>query len=191
MAESDERILVERACRGEVSAFREIVERYQRQIYFVSLNFTGNHHDAEDVLQDVLIKAYRSLHKFRGEAKLGSWLHRITINTCIDRERRTMAATASTEEIAGFAEQNPGSNPERRTEADRIRGHIDRALRALTPLERSVFILRNYNDLKIKEVAQVLGRSEGTVKNMLWRALKKLKKELAFYRKELGLEASK
>jgi RNA polymerase sigma-70 factor (ECF subfamily) len=191
MAENDERMLVERAVRGEVSAFREIVERYKRQIYFVSLNFTGNHHDAEDVMQEVLIKAYRSLDKFRGDAKLASWLHRITINTCLDRERRAVVAITSTEEIAGFAAQNPGSNPERSTEADRIRGHIDRALGALTPLERSVFILRNYNDLPIREVAQVLGRSEGTVKNMLWRALKKLQKELAFYRKELGLEASK
>jgi RNA polymerase sigma factor (sigma-70 family) len=101
----------------------------------------------------------------------------------------------SSEEIEGyanrFAEPHLRGNPEKNTEAARIQEHIQVALSALTPLERSVFVLRNYNDLPLKEVAKVLGRSEGTVKNMLWRALQKLQKELAFYRKELGLEATK
>ena len=190
----DEHMLVEMARRGDIAAFREIVERYKRQIYMVSFDFTGNHHDAEDILQDVLIKAYRSLKSFRGDSRLRTWLHRITINTCVDRKRRLALPTTSSEEIADFSERfataDPGSNPEKSAEAARIQKHIQDALGKLTPLERSVFILRNYNQLQIKEVAEVLDRSEGTVKNMLWRALKKLQKELAFYRKELGLEAN-
>jgi RNA polymerase sigma-70 factor (ECF subfamily) len=191
--ESDENILVERASGGDMSAFREIVDRYQRQIYSISYDFTGNHHDAEDILQEVLIKVYRSLNRFRGDSRLSTWLHRITINTCLDKTRRASLPVASSEELVPdrFAADSPSGNPEKSTEATRIQSHIENALRTLTPLERSVFILRNYKELPIKDVAQVLGRSEGTVKNMLWRALKKLQKELEFYRKELGLEAIK
>jgi RNA polymerase sigma-70 factor (ECF subfamily) len=177
-----------------MSAFQEIVERHQKQIYYLSLDFTGNHHDAEDVLQEVLIKAHRSLKTFRGHSRLSTWFHRITINTCIDLTRRVSPLTTSTEDEPGcerLVEHSPNSNPEEKTEAGRIQTHIEEALQHLTPLERSVFVLRTYHQLPIKEAAQILGRSEGTVKNMLWRALRKLQKELSFYRKELGLETSK
>jgi RNA polymerase sigma-70 factor (ECF subfamily) len=195
MEQRDERMLVERASGGDMSAFREIVERYKRQIYSVSLDFTGNHHDAEDVLQEVLMKVYRSLHKFRGDARLSTWLYRVTMNTCLDRRRKASPPTTSSEEVPLFTERfaatDPQSDPERSAESTRIQEHIDDALAALTPLERSVFVLRNYSGLPLKEVARVLGKSEGTVKNMLWRALRKLQKELAFYRRELGLETAK
>ena len=193
--EIDERTLVERARKGDVSAFQQIVERYQKQIYFVAIDFTGNHHDAEDVLQEVLIKAYRSLSAFRGDSRLGTWIHRITVNTCLDRARKTSLPTTSTEDLPGYVdyliETSPSTNPERNAEAGSIQAHIDAAVQRLTPLERSVFVLRNYNQLPIKEVARILGRSEGTVKNMLWRALQKLQRDLSFYRKELGLEVTK
>jgi len=178
-----------------MSAFREIVELYKHQIYSVSLDFTGNHHDAEDVVQEVLIKVYRSLHKFRGDARLSTWLHRVTVNTCLDRRRKASVPTTSSEEIPQYAERfaasDPQCNPEKAAELNRMQEQIDGALSSLTPLERSVFVLRNYSGLPLKEVARVLGRSEGTVKNMLWRALRKLQKELAIYGRELGLEASK
>jgi RNA polymerase sigma-70 factor (ECF subfamily) len=171
------------------------VEKYQVQIYRLSLNFTGNHHDAEDVLQDVLLKAYRSLPKFRGDSGLGTWLHRITINTCLDRGRRCTIPTVSSDETPSdssrYEERSAGTNPERRAEAALIQAHIERALRRLTPMERAVFVLRSYDQLSIKEVSGMLGRSQGTIKNILWRALKKLQQELAFYRKELGLEGPK
>jgi RNA polymerase sigma-70 factor (ECF subfamily) len=193
--ETDERFLVEKARKGDMSAFQEIVERHKNQIYYLSLDFTGNHHDAEDVLQEVLIKAHRSLKTFKGNSRLRTWFHRITINTCIDLTRRASPAITSAEDLPGCCERlveySPNSNPEKKTEAERIQLHIEEALQQLTPLERSVFILRTYHQLPIKEAAQILGRSEGTVKNMLWRAIQKLQKELSFYRKELGLEASK
>ena len=195
IVEIDEKTLVERARKEDVSAFRQLVERYQKQIYHVSLDFTGNHHDAEDVVQDVLIKAYRSLGTFRGDSRFSTWIHRITINTCLDRARRMSLPTTSTEELPGyvdyFIERSPSMNPERSAEAGLIQKHIDAAVQRLTPLERSVFILRSYNELSIKEVARILDRSEGTIKNMLWRALQKLQRDLSFYRKELGLEVNK
>jgi RNA polymerase sigma-70 factor (ECF subfamily) len=194
MKKADEKILVRKAASGDVSAFREITERHQRQIYCVAHDFTGNHHDAEDILQEVLIKAHRSMGAFQGKAKLSSWFHRITINSCIDRERRASLPTTAIEELSQnsgrLVEFNPRTNPEQQAESARIQKHIDQALRRLSPLERSVFILRQYQQLPIREVAQVLERSEGTVKNILWRALKKLQKELAFYKRDFGFEAS-
>ena len=72
---TDENVLIQRARNGESAAFRELVERYQKKIYYLSLDLTGNHHDAEDLSQEVFIKAFRSLDGFRGDEKLSSWLY--------------------------------------------------------------------------------------------------------------------
>ena len=77
---NEEQVLVECAHNGEMGAFRELVERYKKKVYYLSFDLTGNHHDAEDLSQEVFIKAYRSLKNFRGDAKLNSWLYRINRN---------------------------------------------------------------------------------------------------------------
>lgn len=189
---NEEQVLIQRARNGEIGAFRELVERYKKKIYYLSLDLTGNHHDAEDLSQEVFIKAYRSLKNFRGDAKFNSWLYRITVNTCISQRRKKSVAAMTLQEdfdsdnSPQFFNQGESSrNPERSAEAVLMQQHIDHALQQLTPRERSVFVLRHYNDLPLKEIAQVLKISEGTVKSMLFRAIQRLQKELAFYRKEI------
>ncbi|MCI0618520.1 sigma-70 family RNA polymerase sigma factor, partial [bacterium] len=85
---SDEQELISRAQQGDTVAFQEIIDRYKKQVYYLSLDLTGNHHDAEDLSQEVLVKAYTSLHKFRGESKISSWLHRIAVNAHLDEHRK-------------------------------------------------------------------------------------------------------
>jgi RNA polymerase sigma-70 factor (ECF subfamily) len=187
-----ERRLVKEAKNGNISAFREIVQEYQNKIFYLSLDFTGNREDAEDVLQEVLMKAYRSISKFKGEASIGTWLHRIAVNTCLDRKRvMTKVRYAFNEqgEEREFEppELRPVGNPEKLTESGKILEHIERATRRLAPLEKSVFILRHYHQYSTREVAEMLDRSEGTIKNVLFRSLKKLQKELSFYREEIGI----
>jgi RNA polymerase sigma-70 factor (ECF subfamily) len=189
---NDEQALVERARNGEMGAFRELVELYKKKIYYLSLDLTGNHHDAEDLSQEVFIKAYRSLKNFRGDAKFNSWLYRITVNTCISqRRKKSVAAMTLQEDFESestprfFSESESSHNPERHAEASLMQQHIDSALQQLTPRERSIFVLRHYNDLPLKEIAQILKITEGTVKSMLFRAIQRLQKELAFYRKEI------
>jgi RNA polymerase sigma-70 factor (ECF subfamily) len=189
---NDEQALVQRARNGEMGAFRELVELYKKKIYYLSLDLTGNHHDAEDLSQEVFIKAYRSLKNFRGDAKLNSWLYRITVNTCISqRRKKSVAAMTLQEDFESestprfFSESESSHNPERHAEASLMQQHIDSALQQLTPRERSIFVLRHYNDLPLKEIAQILKITEGTVKSMLFRAIQRLQKELAFYRKEI------
>src|ERR1041385_1279174 len=85
----DEHNLLERARNQEGAALQELVDRYKQQVYFLALDLTGNHHDAEDLSQEVFMKAFTSIQGFRGDSKLSSWLHRITVNTFIDQRRKS------------------------------------------------------------------------------------------------------
>ena len=194
---TDDLAIVERAKRGEEAAFGELVERYKKKIYYLSLDMTGNHHDAEDMSQEVFIRAYRSLDGFRGNAKFSTWLYRIAVNMGLDRRRNKMTAAVmpweNMESVAVFHAADRRSNPfdpEKQAESSLIRQHIDKALLRLNAKERSVFVLRHYHDLKLDEIADVLHVSIGTVKSSLFRALQRLQKELAFYREEFGQERS-
>src|SRR5919201_3256309 len=92
MADSD---LISRAASGDPAAFQALVERHRSMVYRVAYQFAGNHHDAEDIAQEVFIKVYRSLDKFRQDAQLSSWLYRIVMNACIDHRRRHVPAGSS------------------------------------------------------------------------------------------------
>jgi len=194
----NEKLLVERARSGEIAAFRELVEQHKKKIYYLALDLTGNHHDAEDLSQEVFIQAYRSLAHFRGESKLSSWLYRIAVNTNINKHRkkslRAMKLGESLDEMkqdrSDVVNSGTEADPEARAEAGVMQMHIERALGGLTPRERSVFVLRHYNDLPLKEIAQTLKISKGTVKSTLFRAIRRLQKELSFYREDMGLEYS-
>lgn len=192
----DEKVLVERANNGEVSAFREIVERYQKKIYYLAYDLTGNHHSAEDLSQEVFIKVFRSLKNFRGDAKFSSWLYRITVNTWISQYRKKSSTALKLWDDFSDSENKPDfyvpadnhHNPEQFAEASLIQQQIEKALAKLSPRERSIFVMRHYNDLKQKDIADILGITVGTVKSTLFRAIKRLQNELSFYRKYPGLE---
>lgn len=192
----EEQSLIERARNGETAAFRELVERHKKKIYYLALDMTGNHHDAEDMSQEVFIKAYRYLNSFRGDAKLSSWLYRITVNTCYDHRRKksltSMEFKENLDEMGTAQQTSTGEhvseNPEQRAEASVIQNHIQNALQRLSLKERSVFVLRHYNHFQLKEIAYIMDISLGTVKSTLFRAVERLQKELSFYRADLGLE---
>ena len=191
---TDEQVLITRAQRGDTDAFRELVERSKINVYRLAYDMTGSRHDAEDLSQEVFVKAYRALPKFRSESKWSTWLYRITTNVCIDHNRsrsKTMEyRDALTSDDATSEPNHPrsSSNPDRSTEASMIQRNIEQALGQLAPQERSVFVLRHYHDLPLKEIAATMEISEGTVKSYLFRALQRLRRELAFYKKDLGLE---
>lgn len=188
--------MVRRAREGDLAAFRTIVDQNKLAVFRLAYDMTGNRHDAEDISQEVFVKAYRSLDRFRGEAKLSSWLYRITVNACHDlRSRKAWATMRPDGELeerreAPMFHGNTRDNPEAAAEGTVMQGHIDAALQRLTPRERAIFTLRHYHDLSLREIADVLTISEGTVKSMLFRALKRLQKELRFYRNDLGVQRS-
>jgi len=192
----EERILIKQAQNGDMSAFRELVEKYKRLIVFFAYDLTGNYQDAEDLSQEVFVKMFRSLKELRNETSLCSWLFRITINTWISLTRtanfklRRKQEPLEEEKLSShsiFSELS-GGNPEKSAEASLIQQHIRRALQELSLRERSVFVLRHYHDLRLKEIAEILNIAEGTVKSLLYRAIKKLQKSLAFYRQDIERE---
>src|SRR5918998_1225740 len=107
MADSD---LISRAAGGDHAAFQALVERHRSMVYRVAYQFAGNHHDAEDIAQEVFIKVYRSLDRFRHDAQLTSWLYRIVMNACIDHRRRQ--APAGSAPFGEEAEQRLQNTPE-------------------------------------------------------------------------------
>ena len=193
---SNEQELVERIQRGEQGAFQEFVERYKKKVYYMAYDLTSNHHDAEDLSQEVFIKVYRSLKGFRGESRLNSWLYRITINAHLNKKRKKSLSAMELQEDFSQAQSDTNlhgtgafeRNPEHHAAASVVQKHIDQALEKLSPRERSVFVLRHYKEMSLKEVAATLEISEGTVKSLLFRSLRKMQGALAFYRQELGLE---
>ncbi|MEE8583753.1 MAG: sigma-70 family RNA polymerase sigma factor, partial [Acidobacteriota bacterium] len=108
--------------------FDRVVQLHQRKIYFLALDLTGNHHDAEDLAQEVFFKAYKGLKRFRGEAGLSTWLHRITVNTNIDRQRKRSEAVMKRQRswddeenpLPPLPDLNPDRNPEKSAEAATI-----------------------------------------------------------------------
>lgn len=192
----DERALVRRVQDGDASAFEELVEGYKQQVYYLALDLSGNHHDAEDLSQEVFIKAFRGFARFRRGAKISSWLHRITVNAYIDSKRKkahkmVTLVDKKTEDdfdpLEAAADEVTG-NPERAAAAAGIQEHLDTALRHLSEQERAVFVLRHYHDMSLKEISRTLDVAEGTVKSLLFRSVRKLRDQLSFYTKELGLE---
>lgn len=175
-------------------AFRELVDGYQRQVYFLALDLTGNHSDAEDIAQEAFIKAYRYIGKFRGDAQFGTWIYRITVNCYIDSRRKKQVMTVPIHESKDSKNQrlpqvqpvSPQPEPGRQLDAQMLQGQINSALKQLSPKERSVFVLRHYNEMPLKEIGQTLDIAEGTVKSLLFRAVKRLQKELACYRPGTG-----
>ena len=190
MNKNQQRQLAEKARRGDFDAFRRLVEEHQRRIFVVAVDYTSNRADAEDIVQEVLVKAFRSIKKFKGQSSFGTWLYRITVNTCLDfRRKQRVRQTQSLEEsqvVQWVSDEGPG--PEQQARASRVVEEIRRATLTLTPRERTVFIMRHFEQMTTREVATILDRSEGTVKNLLFRAIRKLRDELVHYKGHFGLE---
>lgn len=179
-----EKQLIDRILSGESSAFRKLVEQNKEKMYYLSLDLTGNHHDAEDLSQEVFIKAYRNLDQFRGESSFSSWLYRIAVNTNINKSRKKMATALKKSMSIHTADDrwtsnSPDTNPEQQTDASLLRSHIDSALNRLSMNERCVFVLKHYQDIPLQEIATIMDISIGTVKSTLFRAVRKMRKELA------------
>ena len=197
--EHEEQQIIIRAQEGDHRAFRELVDQFKRPMFKFALELTGDRDEADDLSQQTFIKAYKGLHRYKAQSKIISWLYRIMVNAHIDNRRKqdarggwNQASTGSdnyqsTEPFVATAAEH---NPESSLDAEHMRAAIDRAINALAPKQRSVFIMRHYHDLPLKEIAGILNISTGTVKSQLFRALQRLQKELAIFKPELGIKES-
>jgi len=172
----DERALVDACLAGRREAFDLIVERHRRAVYQLCYRFVNNHEDASDLSQDVFVRAYRGLRKFRGQSSLATWLYRIGVNVCLNR----VGARALPSEPIGdrqFVDTNAGSGTDRLVRAER-QARVRAAIAQLPRKQRATLVLRMYHEMSHQEIADVLGSSVGAVKANFFHALGNLKKLL-------------
>lgn len=179
-SERDDRRLVEEFLKGEEKSFSQLVERYKERIYLLVWRMVRNREDALDLSQEVFIKAYKNLKRFRHESNFYTWIYRIAVNVALNFARRErfksfLSLSDLSERLAS------GSSPSEDMERDQLSGLIDRGIMKLPEKQRMVFILRHYEEMSVKEVAELVGRSEGTIKASYYQAIKKLQKFLKAY----------
>jgi RNA polymerase sigma-70 factor (ECF subfamily) len=171
-----------RACLdGRRDAFDILVQRHQRHVYQLCYRFSGNHEDANDLAQDVFIRAYRGLKTFKGDASLGTWLYRIAVNVCLSRAGRK--GRSETIDPARLANDDRLVSHQEAADAALLRGERAQEVRAaiarLPRKQRAALVLRVYHELPHEEIAGILGSSVGAVKANFFHALNNLKKLLA------------
>jgi RNA polymerase sigma-70 factor (ECF subfamily) len=173
--------LVQACLAGRREAFDVLVERHQRHVYQLCYRFAGNHEDANDLAQDVFIRAYRGLKTFKGHSSLGTWLYRIAVNVCLNkvstkpRSQPVDPQVLANDARAAAVEESAADRLLRGERAAQVRAAIAR----LPKKQRATLVLRVYHDLPHEQIANVLGSSVGAVKANFFHALNNLKKLLS------------
>ena len=177
LAELSDRRLVELCLAGRVEAFDAVVERHQRSVYQLCYRFARRHEDAADLTQEVFLRAYRGLRRFRGDSSLATWLYRIGVNVCLNHVSAKRAPETALDDAPALpaAGDDPASAFAKARESARVR----RAVARLPPKQRATLILRVYQDLPHREIAVALGTTVGAVKANFFHALGNLKRLLA------------
>ena len=177
---STDEVIVERALTGDAEAFGEIVRRWERRIFALNYGMLGREEDARDATQETFLAAFRNLRNFRGEAKVSSWLHRIAVNQCISRQRRSKVRSESAfDEETDSSFSTPVSNsPVHVVEGRQETRAVRRAINSL-PIElRQVVVMKEFEELTFREIAEALDLPLSTVKSRLYTALKQLQMRL-------------
>jgi RNA polymerase sigma-70 factor, ECF subfamily len=191
---NEEQGLVDRARAGDASAFTELVEKYERKIFRLAKNITQNDEDAEDVLQEAFLKAYSNLDSFQGQSKFYTWLVRISVNEALMKLRKRKSdRTVSLDEPHETEEDTVtreiavwDDDPEKKYSRDELKEILDRAVDSLKPGFRTVFMLRDIEELSTEETAEALGISVPAVKSRLLRARLQLRERLTRLFKRKG-----
>jgi RNA polymerase sigma-70 factor, ECF subfamily len=188
VAREDEHQLVAAAKSGDVTAFEELVNRYERKIFRLTMNITRNREDAEDAMQDAFLKSYSHLKTFQGDSRFYTWLVRIAANEALMRLRKRRPNQFSLDEpIEGDDDLIPrelqdwGPGPEQRFAQTEMREILSSVIDELEPDYRVVFVLRDIEELSTEETAASLGISVPAVKSRLLRARLKLREKLGRY----------
>jgi RNA polymerase sigma-70 factor (ECF subfamily) len=182
----DDPALVQKAQRGEMGAFEELVARHRDKIYARAYSMVRSEEEALDLSQEAWVKGWQRLGQFQGESGFATWMTRIVINLCLDQLRRQKRQRADSleemnDEGGGVERLMPAVtvNPTERLERAELRARIDRAMNSLSHEHRTVLVLHEFEQLEYKEIAQVMGCSMGTVMSRLFYARRRLAAQLA------------
>jgi len=177
---SDE-LLVEEFKEGNLSAFESLFQKYKTAIFNLSFRMMGNYEEAEDITQDIFVKSFQNLHKFRGDASFKTWIYKIGSTTCIDALRRKKSLWGilrKITEVQKKSDENTGSYDEKTW--------VQETLKKLPENQKLLLVLRYIQGFSNKEIAQILNCSEGSLKVKLYRARESFKKKAGIYLKGGG-----
>src|SRR5262245_37482063 len=171
-----------RAQRGDADAFCELATHHHRSLYVLALKYSGNHHDAEDLMQDVMLNAYRGIHQFKGMSSFRTWLARIMVNSFLNQKRKSdpLATSKRQETIEdgmepAFFSTKPGKNSERTVHNGLVMQQILKILGSVPERQRLMFLMKHQEGMTCEEIADTMGTSVGTVKKTLFRVVDRLR----------------
>jgi RNA polymerase sigma-70 factor, ECF subfamily len=176
---------VERARSGDSDAFRLLVEQHSRAIFRLAFRMTGNEEDAEDVVQETFLRAYKQLNKYEARSSFSTWLYRIASNYSLDLirsrkrhedKRERGSAEDERDILQSIPVDSPG--PDRLLYGRQISDRVNAALNELSPQERTAFVLRHFEGQSIQEIGEALGTGTNATKHSIFRAVQKLRKSL-------------
>lgn len=166
----------------DINSFEDIVREYHKMVFHIALGFVHVKEDAEDLTQEVFLRAYRSWRKFRGQSEVSTWLYRIAVNLALSyinvRDRRSLLQM-SEDAFRNLFDRSDGTrDPHQQMEQQELEKRISAAVDSLSDKQRTAFILSRYDELPQKEVAAIMGLTEGSVEQLLIRAKTNLQKKL-------------
>ncbi len=174
----DDMTLALRARDGDADAFESLVRKYRNEVYALCFYFTRNREDAWDLAQDVFVKAWRALRRFRGDASFKTWLMRIAANHCKDHLKKRRLETTSYDDALQAVNADTGDTPSQAAASKELGAAIEAAVKQLPTKHQLTFILREYQGLSYQEMAEVMQCSVGTVMSRLFNARKRLQAAL-------------
>ena len=174
---ADDVAAVAKARDGDQDAFRGLVERHSRSIYRLAYRMTGRPEDAEDVVQDTFVRAYRQLGRFEARSNFATWLYRIGFNCSIDymRARPHRESAEAHDTLERLSPGDSGPSMDDRVFAGQIGEKVQDALKDLSPQERAAFLMRHYHGCSIEEICEALGLKSNAAKHSIFRAVKKMR----------------
>jgi len=175
----DDEILIDQIKSGDLTAFDEFVRRYNRQIYHLAFRMTGNHEDAEDISQEVFVRAFKAIPNWKPKASLYTWLRTVTMNLCIDYHRaKSRRQTQSLDDKDAFISNisaDTSYDPLKDIQTSELGNRILMAAEKLSSQQRKAFMLCHYGEVPLKEAADIMGCAVGTIKAHLSRATAKMR----------------
>ena len=185
----DENKLILRASGGDPSAFNQLMGMHEKRMYAVALRMCGNREDAQDCLQEAMLRVYRAIGGFKGQSSFGTWVYRITMNTCLDELRRKKnKQNVSFDNLLdqGWSPADDSASPEKKVMQIEMRKSISSSIQELPEDMRSAIIMRDIHGYSYDEIADMLGVNVGTIKSRISRGREKLREKLSNFSELFG-----
>ena len=179
--EQNEKHLIERAAAGDASAFNTLMGRHEQRMYAIALRMCKNREDAQDCLQEAMLRVFRAIGAFKGESSFGTWMYRITMNTCLDELRRRKKSKDTSMDALldqGWSPPDLSAAPEKKAIQSELHRNLNDAINELPEDMRAAIILRDIHGCAYDEIAKALDLNVGTVKSRISRGRERLREKI-------------